>query len=130
MHTRIRIITSPLSFEKYWTILLPVHYDTFRRARVNVLDKYLSKDYVWHLPGRNIIGLEDVKKEFGSGWPKQLVPDDVAVDGNIVVIRWSFVRNNPKTGEVRNTSGITFDFVGDGMFAEGWEVGSDKPWLD
>jgi len=104
--------------------------DEFNKTQnVNVLDKYLTQDYVWHLPGRNITGLEEVKKEFGGSWHKQLIPEDIAVDGNIVVIRWSFVRTNPETREVRRTSGITFDYVRGGLFAEGWEVGSDKPWL-
>jgi hypothetical protein len=103
--------------------------DDFNKTQdVDVLDKYIAKDYLWHLPGKNIVGLEALKKEFKIGMPKQLVPEDIAVDGNIVVIRWSFVRTNSKTGEVRKTSGITFDYVKDGRFAEGWEVGSGEPW--
>ena len=95
---------------------------------VKVLDKYLVKDYIWHLPGGTKLGLDAVKKDFASSMPYQLVPEDVAVDVNKVVIRWSFIRTDPKTGAVRKSSGVTFDIIRDGMFAEGWEVGSDKPW--
>jgi hypothetical protein len=100
-----------------------------KNQNVDVLDKYIVKDYIWHLPGKTIIGLENLKKDFVSSMPYQLIPEDIAVDGNIVVVRWSFVRTNPKTGEVTKTSGMTIDYLKDGMFAEGWEVGSDKPWV-
>jgi hypothetical protein len=95
---------------------------------VNILEKYIAKDYIWHLAGNKVIGLEGVKKDFASSMPYQLVVEDVAVDGNTVVVRWSFVRTDPKTGVVRRSSGFTYDILRDGLFAEGWEIGSDKPW--
>ena len=98
-----------------------------KTQNVDMLDKYIAQDYIWHLPGKNIIGLENLKKEFANSMPYQLVPEDVAFDGNIVVIRWGFIRTNRVTCEIRKTSGITFDILKGGLFAEGWEVGSDKP---
>jgi hypothetical protein len=100
-----------------------------KTQNVDVLDKYIASNYIWHLPGKNILGLENLKKEFANSMPYQLVPEDVAADGNIVVIRWSFVRTNRVTGEICKTCGFTFDIVRDGLFVEGWEIGSDKPWV-
>lgn len=47
----------------------------------------------------------------------------------VVAIRWSFIKTDAETGEVRRFSSINFDYLRGGKFAEGWEVGSDKPWI-
>lgn len=99
----------------------------------DVIDKYLSLDYVWHLPGENIRGAEAVKASFArmfSNYPDfNLTAEDVIVEGNTVVVRWTIRGTHKETGKQMMQASISIDRIANGKFLEGWEVVADTSWV-
>ena len=89
----------------------------------------IAPDYVWHLPGGNVTGRDSIQRIFADMFAKcpklKTTAEQVLVDGEYVVVRWT----ESCSPNVPTTSDITIDRVGHGLFLEGWEVDSDKPWM-
>ena len=89
----------------------------------------LAPDYVWHLPGGNVVGRDSAQKIFAALFAKcpqlKTTAEQVLGDGEYVVVRWtdSCSPNTPPTSD------ITIDRFGHGQFLEGWGIASDKPWV-
>ena len=98
---------------------------------VEGMEDYLTTDYKWHLNGRNVYGLDAVKQAFKSLLAEQeltQIAEDIVAQGDKVVVRWSYINKRHSSGETWRSSGVTIDIVRDGMFAEGWEISSEKAW--
>ena len=101
---------------------------------VDVFGDYLATDYIWHLPANDVCGLVNVKKEFADAFSRSndfhLRADDIIVGSGKVVVRWTISGMSKTSGEKWTNSSITIDRFGGGKFLEGWEIGSDKPWVE
>jgi len=99
----------------------------------NVIDDFLSPDYVWHLPGEDVRGVEEVKRRFDqifSTYPDfHLQADDVIATSEKVVVRWTEGGTNSSTGRQETWASISIDRVGNGRFIEGWEIGAEEGWV-
>jgi len=99
----------------------------------NKMSEIISEDYIWHFPGRDIIGWNNMKKSFErlfKGFPDiQLIPEDIISDGEKVIVRWiikgthrgEFLGVKPTHRSVTYSS-ISIDQVLDNKFIEGWEI--------
>jgi hypothetical protein len=100
---------------------------------VDVFGDYLATDYIWHLPSNDVYGLENVKKGFADAFSRSndfhLRADDIIVAGGKVVVRWTISGTFKTSGKKWINSSITIDRFSGGKFLEGWEIGSDKPWV-
>jgi len=97
------------------------------------MSEIISEDYIWHFPGRDIIGWNNMKKSFErlfKGFPDiQLIPEDIISDGEKVIVRWiikgthrgEFLGVKPTHRSVTYSS-ISIDQVLDNKFIEGWEI--------
>jgi ketosteroid isomerase-like protein len=103
------------------------------KQSTNVLDEFLAHDYVWHLPGEDIVGVEAVKEVFAQVFAANdsfhLTAEDVVIGGNTVVIRWTATGVRRESGERWQTAGISIDRVNSTQFLEGWEISSANPWV-
>jgi steroid delta-isomerase-like uncharacterized protein len=107
--------------------------DAIANHDFNKMGELMAKDYVWHFPGRDVIGLENVKASFArlyKGFPDiKLIPEDIISDGKKVVIRWNIEGTHrgeylgmKPTNKVISYPSISIDRVEDGKFVEGWEI--------
>jgi len=97
------------------------------------MSKLMAEDYVWHFPGRDVTGLDNVKASFTrlyKAFPDiKLSAKDVISEGEKVVVRWNlkgihrgeYLGVKP-TNKLIHYSSISIDKVVDGKFAEGWEI--------
>lgn len=103
------------------------------RQSTNVLEEFLAHDYVWHLPGKDVVGIEAVKEAFARMFAANdsfhLTAEDVVIGGNTVVIRWTETGVRRETGERWQTASISIDRVSSTQFLEGWEISSGNPWV-
>ncbi len=97
------------------------------------MDELMDEDYVWHFPGRDVIGRDKVKASFihlYKGFPDiQLIPEDIISKGEKVVVRWNIKGTHrgeylgiKPTNELICYPSISIDTVVDGKFTEGWEI--------
>ena len=104
-----------------------------RRQSPDVMDEFLAIDYVWHLPGEDVVGREAVKRRFVDLFSQnsavKLTAEDVIAANSTAVVRWTIAGVGRETGERWQHAGITIDRVSPKQFLEGWELGADKPWL-
>lgn len=114
--------------------------DLFRRYLVEMNEKQtaenihelLADDFVWHQPGRDIVGAEGFKKEFRKLFAENKCHfgvDDLVVSGDKVVARWTCRTKSKASGLESVTADITIDLIRNGKFAETWHMSSDKSWL-
>ena len=98
----------------------------------NSLGELLTADYIWHQPGRNIVGIEETKLVWRHIFEVSrltIMVEDSIISGNKTATRWSGEERNNSTGVVKRFSDITIDRIEDGKFAETWEISSDKSWI-
>ena len=96
------------------------------------IHELLTDDFVWHQPGRDIVGLEGFKDEFRKFFAENrlyLEVEDLIIAGDKVVTRWANISTSKASGEQMVSADITIDLIRDGKFAETWHMWSDKPWL-
>jgi len=93
------------------------------RKSVDVIDEYIFTDYIWHLAGEDIRGIEKVKESFKQSFSNcpdfRLIAEDVVAKGDKVVVRWSMQGTNKETGKKYLGVGITIDRIANGRFVEG-----------
>ena len=99
----------------------------------DLFNDYLAKDYILHLPGKNVFGLDSVIKVFANAFSdapdSKLKAENIIVAEGKVVVRWAITGTDKTTGEKWSSSSITIDRFGDSKFIEGWEIGSDLPFV-
>ena len=104
-----------------------------KRKSVDVIDEFISPDYVWHRAGRDV-SFEGVKRAFESTFSKypdfNLTAEDIIVAGDKVIVRWTIRSTNRETGEKFLDATISIDRVIGEKFVEGWELGEEKGWMD
>ena len=61
------------------------------RRSVDVIDEYIFMDYIWHLAGEDIQGIDNVKESFKQSFLQlpdfRLIAEDVVAKGDKVVVR-------------------------------------------
>jgi ketosteroid isomerase-like protein len=104
------------------------------RRDAAVLDEFLTPDYLWHLPGRDVRGRDAVKAEFAQTLADladlRLVAETVLTDGNRVVVRWTIRGTSRATEKYSERVSVSIDRMANGKFAEGCEVFGEQPWID
>ena len=105
-----------------------------KRKSVDVIDDFLSPDYVWHLAGEDV-SFDGVKRTFDSvfsNYPDlNLTAEEVIVAGDKVIVRWTVRGTHKETGEKSLSANITIDRVMGDKFVEGWELLVEgKGWMD
>jgi ketosteroid isomerase-like protein len=112
--------------------LLRKWVETTNNQDADSLGELLTDDYIWHQPGKNIVGIKDTKEVWKcvfEGSRLTIMVEDSIVSGDKTATRWTAESMDNHTGVVKRFADITIDRIEDGKFAETWEVGSDKPWV-
>jgi predicted SnoaL-like aldol condensation-catalyzing enzyme len=103
-----------------------------KRRSVDVIDDFIFADYIWHLPGLDIRGIEKIKESFGQSFANypdfHLTAEDVVAKGDKVVARWTWQGTNKETGKKEVSANITIDRIANGKFVEGWELEAENGW--
>lgn len=97
------------------------------------MEELMAEDYVWHFPGREVIGLDNVMASFSrlyKAFPDmKLSAEDIINMSEKVVVRWDIKGTHrgeylgcKPTNKFIHYSSISIDKVVDGKFAEGWEI--------
>ena len=104
-----------------------------KRKSIDLIDEFLSPDYVWHLAGKDV-SFEGVKKAFDSTFSNypdfNLAAEDIIVAGDKVIVRWTVRGTHKETGEEFLEANISIDRVIGDKFVEGWELGERRGWMD
>ena len=103
-----------------------------KRKSADVIDEFLSTDYIWHLAGEDV-SFEEVKKRFGilfSDYPDfNLTAEDVIATSDKVIVRWTVRGTHRETGKKLLLATITIDRVITDKMVEGWEIMQEEGWI-
>jgi steroid delta-isomerase-like uncharacterized protein len=98
-----------------------------------VAEEIVAPDAVFHIPGGELIGPEGIGglvTLLRSAFPDATFPmEDVAVDGDTVVVRWTMrgtsqgeFQGIPPTGEPVELRGVAFLTIENGQIVEDWVI--------
>jgi steroid delta-isomerase-like uncharacterized protein len=115
---------------RFWEI---VNQKIVPEKDLDAFEEFYASDYVWHIPGQDIQGLEQAKQVEGmyvNAFPDlQFTVEDVVAEGDKVVSRCTLRGTHrgeteslgPPTGRAVELEGIFMHRIEGGKMVEGWD---------